>query len=183
MTVKELITALLEMPMDNEVKLQIEKDHIDEYGEKCSGWLFCIDEIEKDGYLACINFTDWRDVPDNNVGEMDCISRQAVIDAIKKFASMIWKEYRAAFPESTIMEMIQALPPVKPEQKIGWWIKSEIPNEEYVCSECGGACWYYDVGKEVTKSRFCPNCGVKMDVPDTNVGDKSESEDKDADSD
>lgn len=72
---------------------------------------------------------------------------------------------------------------ISAQPKIGWWIKSEIPNEEYVCSECGGACWYYDVGKEVTKSRFCPNCGVKMDVPDTNVGDKSESEDKDADSD
>lgn len=66
MTVKELITALLEMPMNSEVKLQIEKDHIDEYGEKCTGWLFCIDEIEKDGYLTCINFTDWRDAPDNN---------------------------------------------------------------------------------------------------------------------
>lgn len=48
------------------------------------------------------------------------------------------------------------------QPKIGHWIKSEVPNEEYVCSECGGACWYYDVGKGVAKSRFCPNCGTKM---------------------
>lgn len=44
----------------------------------------------------------------------------------------------------------------------GKWIKSEIPCEEFVCSECGGACWYYDVNKNVSKSKYCPNCGAKM---------------------
>ena len=61
MTVKELIIQLLDCDMNNEVKLHIEKEHIDEFGEKCSGWLFCIDEIEKDTYQTYINFTDWRD--------------------------------------------------------------------------------------------------------------------------
>ena len=42
------------------------------------------------------------------------------------------------------------------------WIKSEIQGEEYVCSLCGGACWYYDVQKGVARSKFCPNCGAKM---------------------
>ena len=42
------------------------------------------------------------------------------------------------------------------------WIKSEIPGEEYVCSLCGGACWYYDAQKGVARSKFCPNCGAKM---------------------
>jgi hypothetical protein len=42
------------------------------------------------------------------------------------------------------------------------WIKSEIPGEEYVCSLCGSACWYYDVQKGVARSKFCPNCGAKM---------------------
>ena len=42
------------------------------------------------------------------------------------------------------------------------WIKSEIPGEEYVCSLCGGACWYYDAQKDVARSKFCPNCGAKM---------------------
>ena len=60
MTVKELIMALLEMPMNNVVKLNIEKEHIDAYGEKSSGWLFDIDEIEKYTYLTYITFTDWR---------------------------------------------------------------------------------------------------------------------------
>lgn len=41
------------------------------------------------------------------------------------------------------------------------WIKSEIPNEQYVCSLCG-ACWKYDYNGTITKSRFCPNCGAEM---------------------
>ena len=44
----------------------------------------------------------------------------------------------------------------------GKWIDSVIPNEKYVCSNCGGACWYYDYEGEVAKSRFCPNCGADM---------------------
>ena len=49
-------------------------------------------------------------------------------------------------------------------QKHGKWVSSEIPCEKYVCSECGGACWYYDVNKTVSKSSYCPNCGAKMDT-------------------
>ena len=48
-------------------------------------------------------------------------------------------------------------------QKRGKWIPSEIPCEMYVCSECGGSCWYYDVHKTVSKSAYCPNCGAKME--------------------
>lgn len=48
----------------------------------------------------------------------------------------------------------------------GRWVKSDIPHEEYVCSECGGACWYYDYQAIVAKSRYCPNCGAKMDLKD-----------------
>ena len=48
--------------------------------------------------------------------------------------------------------------------QLGQWIYSNIENEKYVCSECGGACWYYDVKKDVAKSRFCPNCGARMEV-------------------
>ena len=48
----------------------------------------------------------------------------------------------------------------------GRWVKSDIQYEEYVCSECGGACWYYDYQATVAKSRYCPNCGAKMDLED-----------------
>lgn len=49
------------------------------------------------------------------------------------------------------------------ERKTGHWVESNEPNEKYVCSECGGACWYYDYEGEVAKSKFCPNCGAKME--------------------
>ena len=58
MTVRELINALLDSPIDRDVRLYIEGTHTDERGEECSGWLFDIDSVE---YGALIKFTDWRD--------------------------------------------------------------------------------------------------------------------------
>ena len=60
MTVKELINKLLEAPMDNEVYLCYDKEHVDEYGIKCSGYNFNIDGVRKNGEIV---FTDWRDKP------------------------------------------------------------------------------------------------------------------------
>lgn len=48
------------------------------------------------------------------------------------------------------------------KQKEGEWITSDIPQEKYVCSVCGGSCWYYDYQGDVAKSKYCPNCGAKM---------------------
>lgn len=47
-------------------------------------------------------------------------------------------------------------------QSEGEWLTSDIPQEKYVCSICGGACWYYDCQGEVARSRYCPNCGARM---------------------
>lgn len=44
----------------------------------------------------------------------------------------------------------------------GNWEKSHIPGEEYKCSVCGGAAWYYDYRGTIAKSFFCPNCGADM---------------------
>ena len=49
------------------------------------------------------------------------------------------------------------------------WVKSDIPGEEYRCSKCGGACWYYDFTHDVKKSRFCPNCGAEMEEDDDEI--------------
>lgn len=48
------------------------------------------------------------------------------------------------------------------KQSEGEWVTSDIPQEKYVCSVCGGACWYYDYQGEVAKSKYCPHCGAKM---------------------
>mgnify|MGYP003295481430 CR=1 FL=1 len=57
MTVRELINKLLDRPMDDEVLLCYDKEHIDEHGEKCSGYVFHIDDVKE----SDIMFTDWRD--------------------------------------------------------------------------------------------------------------------------
>lgn len=57
MTVKELITKLLDRPMDDEVMLCYDKVHTDEFGEVVQGYGFRIDSV----IGSDIMFTDWRD--------------------------------------------------------------------------------------------------------------------------
>ena len=57
MTVKELITKLLDSPMNEDVLLCYDKEHIDELGEKCIGYVFNIDDVRGKEIM----FTDWRD--------------------------------------------------------------------------------------------------------------------------
>ena len=61
MTVKELITTLLNEPMDAEVKISYPKAHTDELGEMVSGFLFDIDYVDHWNEMTMINFTDYRD--------------------------------------------------------------------------------------------------------------------------
>lgn len=61
----------------------------------------------------------------------------------------------------TILSDKKQLPSADTERH-AHWVKSEIPCEEYTCSNCGGACWYYDSSGTVCKSKYCPNCGCKM---------------------
>ena len=59
------------------------------------------------------------------------------------------------------IQRILDIPSVSAE-RVGVWIPSNIPNEKWVCSECGGACWYYDYQGSLGKSNYCPNCGARM---------------------
>lgn len=61
MTNKELIKRLLDLQLDKEVLLSYPKEHIDDLGNKCNGYVFHIDSVESNGFGICINFTDWRD--------------------------------------------------------------------------------------------------------------------------
>ena len=86
----------------------------------------------------------------------DLIDRQAAIDAIKKYSTMVWEKYQEPFPESTIMELIQALPPVEPKQ--GKWKPFDVPW--YQCSECGAV-----RENKSFMELYCPNCEAKMVEP------------------
>ena len=66
MKVKELITRLLDEPMDAEVWLQDPTEHISN-GTMCSGYIFDITYIEHwNKHRICINFNDWRKGADDD---------------------------------------------------------------------------------------------------------------------
>ena len=60
MTVKELITRLLEEDMNNEVKIVLLEKHTDENGVESAGYHFNIDEVAHWNHMAELVFTDYR---------------------------------------------------------------------------------------------------------------------------
>ena len=110
----------------------------------------------------------------------DLISRQSVIDTIHNY----WAKRLETLPTrmtedgevysdiksmDKILEhnkiqigMIKQLPSAEPtieERKVGKWIDG-------FCSECGeeAVTEWNDCGGELLLTRFCPNCGAKMEV-------------------
>lgn len=59
MIVKELISKLLETPMNAEVSIYDPTPHEDKYGI-CNGYCFDIDDIKQDSDVVKLRFTDWR---------------------------------------------------------------------------------------------------------------------------
>ena len=95
----------------------------------------------------------------------DLISRQAAIDLCKAVQKTLLGTYYDPDSAEYISECIsglEKLPSAQPERKKGKWIESDITNEKYICSICGGECWYYDTQRDVAKSSYCPNCGADM---------------------
>lgn len=84
-----------------------------------------------------------------------------------------------------MMSMIDDMPTIEPEQKLGEWVETE-PDEDdrkigidfsIKCSRCHDENSHLDfnenheiTGKTFWKSRFCPNCGAKMN---DNIADDS----------
>lgn len=85
----------------------------------------------------------------------DAISRQAAIDGLNSINGT--SELDKAF------EVIENLPPVNPQPKIGHWIDKTRQSAcgivfcKVECSECGESS-----GLSHTLAKYCPNCGAKM---------------------
>ena len=83
----------------------------------------------------------------------DCISRQAAIDATKKY-------YRAH--DNDLLELIafdiEQLPSAEPKR--GQWILDR--SGAYCCSKCMEPCAGYVMMKP--RDKFCKMCGAKMEV-------------------
>ena len=96
----------------------------------------------------------------------DLIIRQAAIDAI--FSEPLYesgmKKRDADAAVIAIYEKIKSLPSAQPKQKVGKWIRHENEDGEpygHNCSVCGE--WYV---MPYGKTKFCPNCGAKMEEQD-----------------
>lgn len=105
----------------------------------------------------------------------DCISRQSVLDTIESWLSC--DDYNGA--ERHIMRAMQSvlydLPPVTPKEKTGRWIKIQSGDGMFpmsiACSKCNNENSHLDfnehaepIGKVFIKSKYCPNCGARMEV-------------------
>ena len=101
----------------------------------------------------------------------DCISRQAVLEAIDvkawEFCDYLISKNRndeqkpvSLFADNLRECISEELPPVTPAEKVGRW--KRVSMDKYVqhamayyrCSECGG-----DI---IGEHNYCPNCGAKM---------------------
>lgn len=101
----------------------------------------------------------------------DLISRQAVIDELKKISFSYWFECGVYLSEdrreieiissSKAVEAIEALPLVQREQKTGRWIPFDCDTWE--CSECKDVFILLEGTLKDNNYNYCPNCGVKME--------------------
>ena len=86
----------------------------------------------------------------------DCISRDAVMHILDEVGGDFDSPREAVVPIDYIADMVAELPSVTPQPKVGKWTHDGSHWENrWICSECG-----YKLFDEQT--RFCPNCGSKM---------------------
>lgn len=96
----------------------------------------------------------------------DAISRQAVRHILNHEVKMPIKVWKKVF------ELVDDLPSVTPQPKIGHWInigsEGEIDGQivqSFSCSECGAISIFRIGYKRPINSDLCPNCGCRMVEP------------------
>ena len=90
----------------------------------------------------------------------DSVSRQAVMDTISNancgFDRNFELDYGMCY-KAELEDAIEKLPSVQPTTNPGKWIDNDDGTTCF-CSECQETVWKANV------SKFCPNCGAKMEV-------------------
>lgn len=99
----------------------------------------------------------------------DLIRRRSVLEGLASIAKAKAKSDAQKAMMGRTMFFVERLPSVSTE-KIGRWITQWNPahqKEYYYCSECREE-YSYDgeTGIKMNNYKFCPNCGVKMEVED-----------------
>lgn len=96
----------------------------------------------------------------------DLISRQAVIDAIKRCESADRYDFNNGMIRLfRALNAIADIPSAQPKRKTGKWAEHHIPYTwmgytYWSCTNCGYECGYE---KEIRiRTNYCPNCGCAM---------------------
>lgn len=98
----------------------------------------------------------------------DCISRQAVLDAMSHTWKHICFVARRKQPtkgeKAVYFDMcgaVRQIPSVTPQQKTGRWVYELEDWNKWTCSECG---WSKRADVHVRLGyNYCPNCGARME--------------------
>lgn len=96
----------------------------------------------------------------------DAISRQAAIKYL--CTNMNWYDEDGEIADdeeklNAITDLVNGVPPVTPQQKMGHWIYSKAVNtSEIIWSECS-ECKDGERGC-AKRMKYCPNCGAKMEA-------------------
>lgn len=96
------------------------------------------------------------------------ISCEAVLQAVSKGC----QEWRGIYDRCE--EYINALPPITPKQKTGHWIEHDTGhNIYYDCSLCGCLAPCTETADSFIwkLSKYCPDCGAKMESEANNEND------------
>ena len=94
----------------------------------------------------------------------DLISRQAAIDALNGEIEITGRTNAEAVKGYVrlVKDRLERLPSAQPEPHEGHWIPVTNGRGGHECDQCHEYAPSYESGNEYL-SRFCPNCGAKMD--------------------
>jgi len=120
---------------------------------------------------VCKFLVDLMDVLENQESDEDCVSRQAVLDALDThtYSEDFCIEHHIDWSVNLGMAhiVINDLPSVIPQQNTGKWIKYGVlrcGEQHYQCTSCGYYINFGQWGEVYTKQfKYCTNCGAKME--------------------
>jgi len=112
------------------------------YAEAKNYLLHCVDEAKSKDWASGIKFAL---ATIEKATEQDCISRQAVIEALTKTSGIRGDALKALYD----------LPPVTPQPKMGRWINIDATHSK--CDRCRAV---FEIASENGgEANYCPNCG------------------------
>lgn len=135
--------------------IQNDDGMFDLYDDTYDITIHCTSQEEQDNVLKKLNREECSDAISRTEALANAHSMGVMIDADADDGGYYIKNPKYKSFDIVEAEVIKALPPVTPAEKVGHWIDHQDDRWIYAkCSECGTV---HD-----TRSNYCPNCGSRM---------------------